>query len=370
MPFFKVFVIRCLAFFSRSDLLPLQAMLQARMGGALNSLGEFDRAREFLRVANDALAAFGDKAELAYAKLLLGNGWLAQGKLAEAEAAFAAVLEAEDGYVAGAVLANLGVIDQRLGRLAQAIARYDARLRQARTAGDIRNQAIARLNASTVYHGQSNYAEAETALREAESLWAQTNDRIGSAMTLGNLGELLMTQNRLDEAESCFQRALQSFRGVGQRHMISSTLGSLGKLAFLRGRIDDAVSHLHDCLHIAQAIDATDQLAIHRQTLADVHLARNDEVAARSTLLAALSAAGTAGERRQQFECVLRLARLEIRQNRMTQVHRALAALRAEPNLPEDICSEVDVLTKSVPTTTASPIMSLDALIDAVIERG
>ncbi len=249
---------------------PLHAMLQARLGGALNVVGEFERARGLLQEAIAALDAAHADGEGDYATLLLGNGWLAQGKLAEAETAFARTIDTGDSYAAGAALANLAVVDQPIGRYEQAVARYQARLRQAQADGDIRNPAISRLNESTVYYALSRFEESEAALREAEALWAQTNDQIGRAMTLGNLGELLLERNQPDEAARHLRRALTVFREVGQRHMICSTLGSLGKLAFQRNQLGEARAYLNDSLALATAIGANDQLAMHQQTLAEV----------------------------------------------------------------------------------------------------
>lgn len=342
---------------------PVRAMLQARLGGALNAVGEFERARELLLHAVAALAAPEHGVECAYARLLLGNGWLAQGKLAEAEAAFIQAIESPDSYAAGAALANLALVDQRQGRYEQAVARYQARLRQAQFDGDIRNQAISRLNEATLHYALSRFEETEAALREAEALWAQTNDQIGRAMTLGNLGELMLERNQPDEAERYLRRALPVFREVGQRHMICSTLGSLGKLAFLRNQLSEARAYLNDSLALATAIGANDQLAMHQQTLADVLVAQGDVAAGRTANIAALRAAATGGEQRYQFECLLRLAEIDASTGASALPGRILATLLAQETLPSDLRSRAEALTRS--TAPAAIGESLERLIAA-----
>ena len=307
---------------------------------------------------------YNTSVELDFAHLLLGNGYLAQGKLAEAQAAFAHAIESTDAYIAGATTGNMSIVDTRLGNYTQAIAGQIKRLAQTQANQDVRNAAIAALNLGQAYYNQANMAQSENYLREAQRLFAQTHDQIGQAMSAGNFGELLMELKRLDEAEPALQRALRMFRQVGYRHMVCSTLGSLGKLAVLRNQFEEAAPLLADCLSMGQAIGANDQLALCHQTLADIALAQGDLTTARASLCAALQAARDGGEHRYQQDCVLRLAQLDARENRHQQAQHGLATLKADADLPEDLRVEIEKLTQSLPNTSApSTPLALDEWI-------
>jgi predicted ATPase/DNA-binding SARP family transcriptional activator/Tfp pilus assembly protein PilF len=341
---------------------PLFAVLQTRIAGALNILGEFERARALLAEALPMLPAASVSIDRDFAHMLLGNSFLAQGRLKEAETAYAQAIQSASGYVADAATRNVAIIDTREGRFEQAVDRYTRTDARAAAIGDVRGRAISQMNMASAYRAWGKTGEFEAALRVAETLWSSTNDRIGQAMTAGNLGDFLTECGRFDEAEDVLQRALAAFREIGQRHMIASMLGMLGRVAFRRGNHDEARARLTEGLALARQIGTLDQVAIHGQTLAELHVALGDPRAGHAALIDALRAARDSGETRAQYECLISLAALDT-----TRAPTIRAALLAQPDLPDDLRARASDNHVSRAHGTADAATSLATLIDTLV---
>ena len=163
---------------------------------------------------------------------------------------------------------------------------------------------------------------------------------------------------------------MNSIRGLLLNQTAWCTRSYLARFTSTGTKHAEAGVYLDECLAIARAIGSDDHLGEHLQTAADLALVQGNLDGACETLHAALRAARAAHAHRQKIKDLLRLARLDVRQNCTAQAQRALAALRAEANLPDDLYAEVDALVQALPATTVSPIRSLDALINEVIKSG
>jgi adenylate cyclase len=348
------------------DTLELRAMLRTRVAACLNQNGDYDLARTMLNEILTEMRRVLPEEEVQFAELVLGNGYLAQGKLDEAQAIYGQLLEADEMQTAYAAQANLAIVETRLGQYERAALHLQANRARAHADQNLRDEAIAALNLATVFLWQRDMAQTERTLREAEVLFAETDYEIGKARVQANLGELMLELQRPDEAEPYLQRALRMTREIGNRSLICTVLGSLGQLALQRQQYAPASAYLDECLAVARAISSDDHLAVHLQTAADLALAQGNTDGARETLHAALCAARVAGAHRQKLKGLLRLARLDVCQNRTAQAQRTLAALHAEANLPKDLHAEVDALVRSLPVS-ATAVATLDALLSELL---
>ncbi len=116
---------------------------------------------------------------------------------------------------------------------------------------------------------------------------------------------------------------------------------------------------------LATGIGASDQLAMHQQTLTEVLLAQSGRAGARSVNLAALHAAVGGGEQRYPYECLMRLAELDAAAGASALPGKILTTLLAQETLPSDLRSRAELLAKSVPR--AKNAEQLERLLDACL---
>jgi predicted ATPase/DNA-binding SARP family transcriptional activator len=336
-------------------------MLATRLAGMLNFLGDYARARALTEPAQQAFAGAGLTAEADFARLILGNGHLAQGHLTEAEPYYLDLLGAPDEFIAQAALANLAIIDTRKGDLVTALARMDQSRAANKRLGNLRGEAIQALNMADALYRQGELARSAALLDEAGQLFALVQDPIGSARTAGNLGELLQEMGKLEEAAEQFARVLRMCRDLGMQHMVISMLGSLAHVRFLQGRLEEAEAPLGECLALAHAIEAVDQIAIHTQTEVKIALARRDVTAARPALQTALRAAITTEETQQQISCLLLLVQVWQATGRPADASQLGQALLGLPDLRADAQARLHALGYRVPAAHAIDLSVLGA---------
>lgn len=336
-------------------------MLATRIAGMLNFLGDYARARALTEPAHSAFTSQAQTAEADFAKLILGNGHLAQGRLSEAEPYYRALLDAQDEFIAQAALANLAIIDTRKGDYAMALARMEESRAVNKRLGNLRGEAIQALNMADALYRQGEPARSAALLAEAGQLFALVQDPIGGARTAGNLGELLQEMGKLEEAADQFARVLRVCRDLGMQHMVISMLGSIAHVRFLQERLDEAEAPLRECLTLAQGIEALDQIAIHTQTEVKIALARRDFNAARLGLHAALRAATTSQETQQQINCLTLLAQLLQAAGQQSEASHLGQALLALPDIGADAKERLNALGYRAPAAQAIALSVLGA---------
>lgn len=348
----------------------LAHMLLVHIAASLRLTGDYAGAREMAQRAVAWFGAHDHPAELAHARLILGNALLAQGQMADARACYAGALTANDGFVADCAITNLALLEMRLGEHTSAEARLLPQIALARAQGDVLSEAIATLNLAVCKNYAGNMAACELRLRDAERLFAQTGDRIGQAMTAGNIGDLLIDRGQIDDAAPFFSRALEIYRDVGHRHKIANMLGKLGRVALQRGNVDEADQFLSECQAIALALGANNLIATHQQTMADALFQRGDKEAGWAALKIALRAAITSEERRDLEECLLRFARWHARFGAATLAARILQTLLAQPKLPAALRAECASLLDAPPAPIgAASLPGVDALAGELLAR-
>jgi adenylate cyclase len=163
----------------------------------------------------------------------------------------------------GNVLTNIGNATQRLSKSAETIVLRDSLAKVAlsfhqrsldvrREIGDRRGEANALNNIATFYQQQGLwtenaderielYADAEKNYRESIKIAEEVQDKIGQALTLANLAENLIRQNRIREAIQYGEAALSLGREIGNMEAIMRASEKLYNAYKAIGRGTDAL---------------------------------------------------------------------------------------------------------------------------------
>ncbi|KAI9890869.1 MAG: hypothetical protein M1814_003508 [Vezdaea aestivalis] len=183
----------------------------------------------------------------------LGNLYLDQGRLAEAEAMFTRALAGfekalgQDHTSTLNTVNNLGNLYQKQGRLAEAEAKYTRALAGFEKAlGPNHTSTLNTVNnLGNLYQEQGRLAEAEAkytrALAEFEK--APGPDHTSALKIVNNLGNLYQKQGRLAEAEAMYTRAISGYeKALGRDHTSTlETVYNLGNLFYKnQDRLADA----------------------------------------------------------------------------------------------------------------------------------
>ncbi|MBF0162851.1 MAG: tetratricopeptide repeat protein [Magnetococcales bacterium] len=217
------------------------------------------------RVRFQALGAENPEARLMAANALsvLGNSWLAQGKLEEAARCYeqAADESKQEGNLrdVAASKGQLGTVRMHQRRYPEALAAH-----QEARALFTRLQEPASLATSwhqmgMVYEKMHAWEEAEAACRESLQIETTLNDTAGMASTLCQLGNLFDAQGRWEEAVVHYRQAadryvrLQDQAGEGLvRNNLAGTLVKLGRLEEARQEIQRAIKCREPSGHAAE----------------------------------------------------------------------------------------------------------------------
>ncbi len=126
--------------------------------------------------------------------------------------------------------------------------------------------------------------EAQAVLVESRDLYGALGDGRGLALTLNDLGSVLMWQGRYAEAEDVFQASLAMRRASGEAWWIAQTLNNLGMMTYRRGEYAVAQAYFDECLHYFRQTGAEMPLAWPLGGLGQVAMAQGDYVEAERLL--------------------------------------------------------------------------------------
>jgi tetratricopeptide (TPR) repeat protein len=279
---------------------PEQSRVQCRLLGILADArtrqGDYDRAREAAERQRELAAEVGADDLEAEA-----NRWLAQVAEAlseydrareHARRSLSIERERDDRSGEATSLNRLGVLAllrddhdtaEEYVREALAVAREaDARKVEAQCLNDL----------GAVAYERSEYERAREYHEEALPVKRDIGDRHGEAKSLGNLGLIARRQGDLEEAGEYHERGLAIERDLGDRHGEAKTLGNLGLVEKRRGNYDDAREYFRRSLAVRRELG--DRLGEAR-TLNNLGLAAKEQ--------------GRYGEAREQFEESLSIKR-------------------------------------------------------------
>jgi predicted ATPase len=179
-----------------------------------------------------------------------GNARRAQGKPERARGDLTRALELAEGRAEGAVLADLGVLEQQHRHLDEAKALYSRALPILIEADAQRDEGRVLGNLGAVHHDLGEFDEAKRHYRRALGVFAEVGERRLEGIFLGNLGVLEVELEALAEARTHFRRGLALLKAVGDKRLVAITLGNMGTLSHTEGDL----SHARRCHEEALAL--------------------------------------------------------------------------------------------------------------------
>ena len=193
----------------------LLADVRSMFGSVLTSLGEPEKALQYVQEGLSAARLCGDRWRIGYA-LMMQGGILAGSQ--QPEAAYESSQEAlthfralDDTRLTVVTLNTLGFVAIQLAR----------------------------------------YREAREFLQESLTLIAPAQDPWVAGTAYGNLGIVELSEGNAREAQSLLQQSVSVFTDLGMRGDVAVYLTYLGEAAFLLGAKQEAEQHLLDALRIA-----------------------------------------------------------------------------------------------------------------------
>lgn len=206
--------------------------------------GRYAERMEFDRLGLDAARAGGDR--LGEAKMLnrIGLALLHIGRLDEADTRFRQARDiweelGDRARVAGC-LRRLALVAVIRSRFEDAIGYFDAALSTYRELSDARHTALTLGDLADVLTSEGRPHEAITALHEAGSLLAATDDSYNQARVLIRLGRAEEQAGELAAASGHLSHALRSMREIGSLRGQAQALMALGGLAEHTGQQEQA----------------------------------------------------------------------------------------------------------------------------------
>lgn len=166
------------------------------------------------------------------------------GEWEEAEAAFQRILGSDDvqnnDSLHAEVLARLGVVYHRTGRLEQADATYRQGIEIAQRIDDKLEAGRLLTSMAILAKDRRDFPLARDLLARATLAYRQIEWEVLPGQIYSTLANIAMNDGKLDEAEQHLDDALISFRGIGDRRNEAMMLNNYGFLRRLQGRFVEA----------------------------------------------------------------------------------------------------------------------------------
>ena len=257
----------------------------------------YDKARALLEKARDVGPTAYPRADydLAMAHRMLGRVLLQGGQADGAldlfiKAQKLSELMGERGERMTSIsLTNQADSLQALGRLDEAVDKYEEAIEQSEKHKDFRGVAVGKGNLATVRRKQEKYAEALNAYAEARAIFEQQNEPAMVATAWHQIGMVHQEAGQYDEAEAAYRQSLDIETQINNRAGQASSLTQLGNLyADHLNRPEEAVTFYRQAADIAVELGDLAKEGLRRSNTADTlgKLKRYDE--ARSEIMRAI----------------------------------------------------------------------------------
>jgi DNA-binding SARP family transcriptional activator/Flp pilus assembly protein TadD len=204
--------------------------------------------------ALDIARGAADRAGQARTLVNIGIIEYRRGRYAEAarhhEAALVLAREVDDRATEIRALHNLGITCRRLGRYRDAIDHHERALVLAESGGDPNGAANALNSLGLVHWHLGRHDPALDCFRQALALFRQVGSRGNEANATLNIGMICIPLERYDEAVGHLDAALALFREIGNRYGEAAVLNNLGNVHGLLGRHDRALDSYQRALDL------------------------------------------------------------------------------------------------------------------------
>ena len=232
--------------------------MYGNLGTVFHSLGQNDKAKEYLQKALVIRTEIGDRKGVAADYGNLGTVFylLGQYDMSREYLQKALVIRTEIGDRKGnaADYRNLGTVFYSLGQYDKAKEYLQKALVIRTEIGDREGVATDYENLGIVFHLLGQYDKAKKYLQKALVIRTEIGDRKGEASCCGNLGTVFHSLGQYDKAKEYLQKALVIRTEIGDREGVAADYGSLGSVFYSLGQYDKAKEYLQKALVIRTEI--------------------------------------------------------------------------------------------------------------------
>jgi tetratricopeptide (TPR) repeat protein len=123
---------------------------------------------------------------------------------------------------------------------------------------------------------ENKIEEAESHFLHALDIMGQSEDAMGKAYVLGNLGNICFQSQRLEMAEDYYSRSLQLMEKFEDVKGIESSLGNLGSVYLYQGSLEKAEDSYNKALEIMVKANDNNGQAVYNEYLGNVFLKREN----------------------------------------------------------------------------------------------
>ena len=218
------------------------------------SLGQYDKAKEYLERALAINIQIGDKNGEASSYGNLGTVFMSLGQYDKAkehlEKALAVQIEIGNKEGEASSYGNLGTVFISLGQYDKAKEYLEKALAVQIEIGNKEGEATSYGNLGTVFESLGQYDKAKEYLERALAIKIQIGDKNGEASSLGNLGTVFKSLGQYDKAKEHLEKALAVQIEIGNKEGEASSYGNLGTVFESLGQYDKAKEYLENALGI------------------------------------------------------------------------------------------------------------------------
>jgi len=306
---------------------PMSVQLRFELAGLLDSNGELERARdEYGRVLEadpkfpDALFAAGRNAirRRDYERSLQ---WLAPAEIL--------AVQLDNKEAQARVLHALGVSYKNLGRLDDALRKYQDSLDIKRKIGDTGGIAQSLNELAQIHDLQGRSPEAVASYKDAIGVYRSIGNKRGEALSLNNLGAFLLDRGRYDEALAAFKEALPIQRELGNDEGQALCLYNIGSTSAAKGDYLEASTYLERALELREKSKVPGLMAEVLASLGEVSTLLGEHERAVQHFLRAIQLARDAGDKRSEALSSIGMGNLRAVQGRYGAAIEAEAAALA-----------------------------------------
>jgi tetratricopeptide (TPR) repeat protein len=260
--------------------------------------------------------------------------WYADDGLAVGAASLAAAVADDDAYGLAAAHLCLAQVNRRLTRHEQAIDHFGQARMQARRAGWSQGEAAALGGSAISYNDRGRLAEAAAHYRSGLEIFQRTGSLGGQAVSLTNLGNVLLACGRVAEGIDHLTRALRIYEEIASPYVQAYVVNSLGCAYHILGRSDEALAHLERALAVHREGGSREGVADTLNNLGQVHCTAGRYEEAIRLAGASLTEAGEAGAQRVEVDAHNTLGTIH---RRLGDVPRAHGEHRVALRLARDV---------------------------------
>lgn len=258
--------------------------LLAHSGSVAMHRGEYDRAE--LLLTEGLIVARELKQQRCMGFILWHLGEIAcyRGNIREGRGLYLQGLElarrSDDWETMGALLQNLGVLAEWSGKYEQARDYYQEGMTSAQKRRDWQRISMLLMNMGMLAFRQHCYQEAEKHYKEALELARKIEHRRIESMVLQNLGMLERVRRNYTQAQCYLQDSLNIARETKHDWLIHETLNEVGELALSQGKMEEAAAIFQEVQTKAEAMGEKELIAAALYGLARVDAANHNNVEA------------------------------------------------------------------------------------------